>query len=132
MFRSLGAGVLAISFEPVERLPMHRETLELPFPIVSDPTRAAYEAFGLGSADWRRLFGLGVIRRYAGLMLRGYRPRRTESDVQQLGGDFVIDARRRLVYAHRSADPADRPPVSEWLSALERACRGGSGASASS
>ena len=39
----------------------------------------------------------------------------------QLGGDFVIDARGRLAYAYRSAEPTDRPAVAELLKAIRAA-----------
>jgi AhpC/TSA antioxidant enzyme len=113
-----GADVLVVSFEPVGRLPGYRALHGWPFAVVSDPELAGYRAFGLGSAGWRSLLRPRVVARYAGLMLRGYRPRATEGDVHQLGGDFVIDARRRLVYVHRSVDPADRPPVDDLVRAL--------------
>src|SRR6185295_437760 len=116
--QALGAEVVVISFEPAERLLGYRAHHGWPFPVVSDPTRAAYRAFGLGSASLRRLFRPRVVLRYAWLILRGYRPRSSEADVHQLGGNFVIDGRRRVVFAHRSADPIDRPPVSALLKAL--------------
>jgi hypothetical protein len=114
----MGAEVLVVSFEPVELLPGYRTLHGWPFPVVSDPERAAYSAFGLGSAGWTELLGPRVLLRYARLILRGYRIRGTAGDVHQLGGDFVLGPERRLVYVHRSADPADRPPVSALLNAL--------------
>jgi hypothetical protein len=116
--RGLGAVVLAVSFEPVERLPLYRERHGWVFPVVADPSRAAYRAFGLASAGWTRLLGPRVVGRYLELMLQGYPARPPGADVRQLGGDFVVDDGRRLVYAYRSADPADRPPASELVSAL--------------
>jgi hypothetical protein len=121
--RAMGAEVLVVSFEPVERLPGYRSLHGWPFPVASDPERAAYRAFGLESAPWRALLGPRVVARYARLMLQGYRPGYSGADVHQLGGDFVIDGGRRLLYAHRSADPADRPPVSALVSALASAGR---------
>jgi hypothetical protein len=116
--RALGAEVLVVSFEPVERLPRYREWHGWPFPVVADPTRDAYRAFGLESASLGRLLRPGVVLGYAALMLRGHVPRPSAADVRQLGGDFVVGADRRLAYAHRSADPADRPPAEELVRAL--------------
>jgi hypothetical protein len=116
--QALGAEVVVVSFEPAARLPGYRELHGWPFPVVSDPERVAYRAFGLESAGWRDLLAPRVLKRYAQLLLQGYRVRWSGADLHQLGGDFVIDRGRRLIYAHRSLDPADRPPVSELLSAL--------------
>ena len=123
--KGLGAEVLVVSFEPAERLPGYRARHGWPFPVVSDPERTAYQAFGLSSAGWARLLGPRVVLRYAALMLRGFRPGLSGADVHQLGGDFVLDERRRLLYAHRSVDPADRPPVSALLNALRSTDRAG-------
>jgi len=124
-----GGSVLVITFEPPERIPFYVEAHGWPFAVVSDPTRAAYQAFGLGSAGWVTLFGPRVVLEYLGLMAKGYRPMGSDSDVHQLGGDFVIDADRRIVFAHRSNDPADRPAAEELLRALRsisssRPCEG--------
>jgi hypothetical protein len=66
-----------------------------------------------------------VVLRYLGLIFRGARPRRPGEgeDVLQLGGDFVLDGAGRLVFAHRSAEPTDRPPIGQLLEAVERAGR---------
>ena len=46
-------------------------------------------------------------------MLRGYAPKMPYKgeDVMQLGGDFVIDRSRRVVFAYPSGTPTDRPRV---------------------
>ncbi len=82
-----------------------------PFPVVSDPDREAYRAFDLERGRWAMFFRPGTMLHYIGLMVRGWvaRPPLNGEDVLQLGGDFVLDRRHRLVFAHRSADPADRP-----------------------
>jgi len=116
--KGLGAEVLAVSFEPAGRLPRYRERHGWAFPVVADPSRTAYKAFGLGSAGWTRLLKPRVVGRYLGLMHQRYHARLPGDDVHQLGGDFVVDDGRRLVYAYRSADPADRPPASALVSAL--------------
>jgi hypothetical protein len=41
--------------------------------------------------------------------------------VLQLGGDFLLDRAGRLVFAHRSANPADRPTMAALLAAARKA-----------
>jgi hypothetical protein len=118
--RGRGAEVLVISFAPPERLASYREEHGWPFPIVADPGREAYRAFGLDRAGWGDLLRPRVLLRYAGLILWGYRIRGSGEDVHQLGGDFVLDRERRLIYAHRSTHPADRPPAEALIRALGR------------
>ena len=41
-------------------------------------------------------------------------------DVLQLGGDFILSSDRRLVYAHRSNDPADRPTARDLVKQIQQ------------
>jgi hypothetical protein len=65
----------------------------------------------------------GVIWHYLKLIFRGWMPKGPDqgADVWQLGGDFVIAADGRLVYAHPSKNAADRPSNEELLQALRSA-----------
>ena len=45
-------------------------------------------------------------------------------DIHQLGGDFLLDRSGRLMLAHPSTDPADRPTVQQLLDALGRHAAG--------
>ena len=93
-----------------------------PLPTVCDPGRAAYREFGLDRGRWSMFLRPGVLLRYLRLIAAGWRPRPGENgeDVLQLGGDFILSADRRLVYAHRSSDPADRPDAADLLEQMRR------------
>ncbi len=121
--RRLGGEVVAVVLARPEALALFLQEQPLPFPLLADPTRAAYRAFDLGRTSWATIFRPDVLWRYLGLIFRGWRPRRKGEgeDVLQLGGDFVLDAGGRLVHAYRSAEPTDRPPIEELLEALRRA-----------
>jgi hypothetical protein len=41
-----------------------------------------------------------------------------EEDLLQLGGDFILNRSREIVFAYRSADPTDRPPIADLLAAI--------------
>lgn len=118
--RRLGGEVLVVSFAQPAFLALYERDQALPFVLVADPSLTAYHALGLERATWRELLRAGVLWRYLRLMLRGWAPQRGNKgeDVLQLGGDFVLDQQRRLVYAHRSAEPTDRPPIAELLRAV--------------
>ena len=53
-------------------------------------------------------------------MLRGYGVKKPYAgeDMLQLGGDFIIDRHRGIVFAYPSADPTDRPAISTILAAV--------------
>ena len=61
-----------------------------------------------------------MLWRFVKVMLHGWLPRKpgANEDVLQLGGDFVLDRQRRVVYAHASRDPTDRPSNAELLNAV--------------
>jgi len=99
--------------------------MSLPLHTVCDPERAAYRYFGLDRGKWSMFFRGRVLVRYLRLIFTGWRPHRGEAgeDMLQLGGDFILSADRRLVYAHRSNDPADRPAASELLNQIQQLVR---------
>ena len=88
-----------------------------PFVMVGDPEREVYRAFGLTQGKARMFFSPKVLRGYLSKMWAGWKVRkpRKGEDLLQLGGDFVLDASRRLIFAHRSIDPTDRPSVQQLL-----------------
>lgn len=121
--RRLGGELLVVSFSKPERVAAALTAHPLPFPVVSDTSRESYRAFGLGRTSWRAILDPRTFGKYVLMMLRGWLPRKPNAgeDVLQLGGDFVLDADRRLVYAYRSADPTDRPPPEELVRAVRTA-----------
>jgi hypothetical protein len=123
--RQLGGEVLVVSFAQPPLLALFERDQALPFPMVADPSLTAYRAFGLERTSWRGIVRGRVVWGYLRLMLRGWAPQRGNKgeDVLQLGGDFVLDEHRRLVYAYRSAEPTARPPVEELLQAIAAATR---------
>jgi hypothetical protein len=122
----LGGEVLVVSFARPNLLAAYLASGPLPFPVVADPTRAAYRAFGLERTSWSAILGIRSILAYLRLILRGWMPRRAieGEDVLQLGGDFVLDAHGRLVFVYRSDGPTDRPPVEELVRAIRTAADG--------
>lgn len=119
--RAAGAEVIAVSQSRPDVLRNHLRLSPRPFPVVCDPDRVVYRAFGLERGNWGMFFTGRALRRYLGLMLSGWRlrPVAPGEDVLQRGGDFVLDGNRRLVFAHRSEDPGDRPTVAQLLRALD-------------
>ena len=115
--------MLAVSFTRADKAVAYLEKHPLPFPVVVDPSLAAYRAFELGRTSWRRILKPRVVAGYLRKMAGGWMPAKPQEgeDVMQLGGDFVLDGRRRLVYAYRSADPADRPTPEALLLAVRAA-----------
>lgn len=117
--RQLGATVLVVTQSKPEAV----RNARLPYEALCDPERAAFRYFGLDRGRFAMFFRPHVLWYYFKFLIRGWMPRRNErgEDVLQLGGDFVIAADRRLIFAHRSIDPADRPSVTELIEQLKSA-----------
>ena len=111
--------VLAVSFEPRDRLFQLSRQMGLPFPLLSDPERDVYRAYRLGTRSLRQVFGLGTIWTYIKLLARGNRYQCRRSDLRQEGGDFVIDGRGVVRFMHRGSAPHDRPTVDQLLDVLD-------------
>lgn len=96
--------------------------LAVPFPILFDPERWAYRAWGLGRTG---LFGAMLSPvlnwRYFKLLIGGERFLGLAPDMFQLGGDFVLDRRHRVTFMHRMRNNGDRAPVARLIAELRQA-----------
>jgi peroxiredoxin len=122
---ALGCSVLVVAQARPEMLSLYLARKAWRVSIVSDPERAAYAAFGLERTGWLAFFRPKVLWGYLRGMFRGYGVKKPYAgeDVLQLGGDFVLDKRARVVFAYPSADPTDRPAVGAIREALQSAAR---------
>jgi hypothetical protein len=111
--RRLGATVLIVTPSKPDSL----RGVTMPFEVLCDPERVAYRYFGLERGGLSMFLSRRVLVRYLRMIVSGLWPHRPEpgEDVYQLGGDFVLSADRRLLFAHRSHDPADRPRVEDLI-----------------
>ncbi|MFO0877496.1 MAG: peroxiredoxin-like family protein [Gemmataceae bacterium] len=117
-----GACVVAITFAEPLMLKLFTDEGHYPFPVLGDPSRSVYRAFGLQRATWGRILHPRVILGYLGFLFRGWAPRRGRrgEDYLQLGGDFLLDSSGKVVFAHRSEDPTDRPSIDLLLREIRR------------
>ncbi|MBN9118708.1 MAG: AhpC/TSA family protein [Planctomycetes bacterium] len=119
-FAARGCFVLVVSQAEPEVLSLYLSRSNWNVTIVCDPDRTAYAAFGLERTRWLTFFKPRVLWGYACGMWKGYRVKKpyVGEDLLQLGGDFILTRGRKLVFAHASADPTDRPAVAELLAAI--------------
>lgn len=122
-FAALGCSVLVVSQARPEVLAMYLARFRWAVPLVCDPERTAYTAFGLERAGWLTFFRPRVLWGYLRKMLAGHGVKKPYpgEDVLQLGGDFILSQGRNVLFAYPSADPTDRPTVPDLLAALASA-----------
>jgi peroxiredoxin len=115
-----GCSVLVVTQSKPEALAPYLDRMGWHVPVVCDPDRAAYAAFGLERTRWTTFFKPGVLAGFLRAAVRGYGVKKPVAgeDVLQLGGDFVLNRQRQVVFAYPSADPTDRPTVAAILEAL--------------
>ncbi len=100
-----------------------RET-GLPFRLVLDPTRSLYRAYGMGQGHWWKIWGPATWWAYARLLAQGGRLRRPSGDVDQLGGDVLVDPAGKVALRRVGEGPADRPSLSSLLEPVRRSRTG--------
>ena len=120
-FDERGVVIAVISFAEPDRLAHYQRVHNWPFVMLADPERKAYGYFGLQRLPWRRVFSLSTLKLYFHLLLKG---RKLENygrdDFYQSGGDFLFDQTGKILFSHRSHDPADRPAVRRLLDEVEK------------
>ena len=120
-FDRRGVAIVVVSFAEPERLVPYQEHHHWPFVILADPERTVYQAFALKRLSWFRVFSPPTLRLYFRLLREGKKFQNYgKDDYYQAGGDFLIDREGDILFAHRSRDPADRPPIEMLLEAIDR------------
>lgn len=118
--RQLGAEVVAISFEPLQRLKKQVEDLQLTFPILSDPGLEVYRAYGVRRGSFRDVFNLGASLQFLKLLLKGKLVLAGHGDIMQLGGDFIINEEGLLKYSHPASRAQGQAEVDVLLGELRK------------
>lgn len=89
--QAAGLAVALIGMGTPEATVAFSREVAAPFPILADPERRAYRAYGLIEAGASQFFQPAAGKAMIGALLRGNRGDKPVGDVRQLGGAFVID-----------------------------------------
>jgi peroxiredoxin len=113
--------IIVVSFAEPERLAPYQARHHWPFVMLADPQRIAYQAFALKRLSWFRVFSPSTLRLYFRLLREGKKFQNYgKDDYYQAGGDFLVDRKGNILFAHRSQDPGDRPPIEKLVEAIDR------------
>lgn len=120
-FAERGVSVVVVSFAEPAKLIRYQQYHQWPFTILADPQRAAYDLFTLKRLSWLHVFSPSTLKMYLKLLREGMRRHDYgKDDIYQAGGDFLLDRDGHLLFAHRSQDPADRPPAKKLREVIDR------------
>jgi peroxiredoxin len=116
-FAAANLGIVAIGLSSAKRSKEFRTELEVPFPLLADPRKQAYHAYGLTRMNVLREVNLSSLR-------LGFEARQayggsisTDQDMGQLGGVFVVGTDGIVRYAQPQQRMSDVPPNDEVLAA---------------
>lgn len=113
--------VVVISFADPPHVARFAKAIGHPYRWLSDPERASYKAFGVRRGNILNPFSWTDISRNFMSTLRGRPWIPQQSDIWQLGADFVFDPAGRLTLEYRCTSSHDRPPVSAVMDAFRKA-----------
>jgi hypothetical protein len=114
-----GVQVFAVTFESAQRIADYRAREPIAFPILRDPRREAYRAFGLERNPRRAFAAPATSWYYVRQAARGRLPWFRSGDYIQLGGDVVLSAAGEPCWVYASREPADRPSIEDLLRVLK-------------
>ena len=110
-FQNRDVQLKVVSFAPPEMVRDYTEHFHWKFDVYSDPQREIYKLFGLARAPLWKIFHPKSVLQYSKFILQGKKVQKTTEDIQQMGGDFLIDSEGRLRFIYRSQRPDDRPSI---------------------
>ena len=112
-----GIDILGVGHAPPPVVTQFLARNPLPFPVVTDVNRASYRAMGLPRVPLRHFLRPRILFDFFRLLFKGEKILRLThtEDVQQLGGDYLIDRNRKVLYVYPSRDATDRASVEALL-----------------
>lgn len=112
-----GVDVVAVGHAPPAVTARFVARDQLPFPVVTDPSKASYRAMGLARVPFVHFFKPRIVWDAIKKLMRGAEFRRLTrtEDIYQLGGDFLIDRDRRVLFVYPSVDATDRAGADAML-----------------
>lgn len=96
---------------------------DIPFPLISDPKRQLYQAFGLKTVSTFELLSPSVAFKGILAVTQGHTVGIPIGDVRQLPGVFIIDTDGHIIYSYFASDPSDHPAPDTILEALKAKSR---------
>lgn len=116
------AGIQVVLVTPAraQRNAAFARDLDLPFPILADPERRAYAAFGFAEGTVGQLLSPRVAARSVEALLHGALPGKRIGNSRQLPGAVIVDQDGRVRYRKVARDAADHLTAADLLAEAAR------------
>ena len=115
--------VAAVTFETLRHARGYVEETRFPWPMLIDESRLLYRTYGMERGSFREIWGVRNWGVYFRLVAQGWLPRLPHDDVNQLGGDVIVDPGGVVRLHHIGRGPADRPSVDSLLELITKGTR---------
>ena len=115
---ALDLAVLVVTFEKPWQAAAYLAETQIRWPLLIDESRGLYEAYGMRRGHRWHVWGPPAWWAYAKLLARGRRLKKSGGDVDQLGGDVLVDPGGVVRLHSVGRGPADRPPVDSILATI--------------
>lgn len=119
----LGGGVVVVSFGVKEGAQKWKEDTKCPFPMYLDTDRNLYRAFGL-NRSLSKTWGIKAMVFYGEKVTQGVsliKPyENIHDDVEQMGGNFILDTAGKMQLVYPSQHSSDRPTIDNILSVFRK------------
>lgn len=116
--KQLKTRVYLVSYESNELAMRYIDQLNLDWPLLMDPDRDLYRAYGMSSIKLWEILKPASMWRYWKLIQRGEPIQKPGSDWRQAGGNVVVDPQQIVRLHHVSQSPHDRPTAIQMLDVI--------------
>ncbi len=113
-----GGRLVLVGMGSPEQTTAFVKQFEILCPMIADPNRHLYQAFGLKMASALDLLAPSLAIKAVAAMAEGNKVGMPIGDIRQLPGVFILDTRGRIVFSHQAKDAADQPGAETILAAL--------------
>jgi peroxiredoxin len=113
--KKLHVRVVVVTFENDYLARCYVEDTALAWPVLIDETREAYKSYDMLAASFGDIWGFKTWVAYFWELRKGNKPKKSDGDIYQRGGDVLIDSDGIVRLHHVGEGPADRPSVDSVL-----------------
>jgi len=112
-FHAQGLEMVAVFQSPADKILKYAGKVRHPFPIIADPDRRLYRAYGV-ETSWAGV-ARAMVTRFPDLLraifAEGFLPGTIEGEIQRLPADFLIGPDGRVLHAYYGRDIGDHMPL---------------------